>query len=116
MSLIGARFRNRRIHRSVDCWRRCLQKEARSRLHAIADARLDIEEALTETLDRSAEGAAARGVVTSKRSTVLWVSAAILALVTTMALWDQLAPGSSRVWRRAPQPLCPPISLLDSLQ
>jgi serine/threonine protein kinase len=74
--------------------RRCLQKEARSRLHAIADARLDIEEALTETLDRSAEGAAARGVVTSKRSTVLWVSAAILALVTTMALWDQLAPGS----------------------
>jgi serine/threonine protein kinase len=79
--------------------KRCLQKEPRRRLHAIADARLDLEEALTETLDKSAE-VAAPGAATSRRSKVPWAAAAILALVTTVALWDRLALA---LWQRALQ-------------
>jgi eukaryotic-like serine/threonine-protein kinase len=74
------------IHRLL---KRCLQKEPHRRLHAIADARLDFEEALTETL-QSAEVAAPQAA-TSKRSIVLWAAAAAVALVTAMALWNQSA-------------------------
>jgi serine/threonine-protein kinase len=80
--------------------KRCLQKEPRRRFRAIADACLDLEEALTETLDPSAE-VAGRGTATRKRPTLLWAAAATLALVTTAALWDQLAldPESRMVTR-----------------
>jgi len=71
--------------------KRCLQKEARHRLHAIADARLDIEEALSGTPNQSNEVPAPRAL-TSKRSKVLWAAVAIVTLVTAVALRDRLAP------------------------
>ena len=70
--------------------KRCLQKEARHRIHAIADARLDIEEALTETGDHSKDVAsAAVGSTASRRyRTVTAITAvAVAAAVIAAAVW-----------------------------
>jgi hypothetical protein len=61
--------------------KRCLQKEARHRLYAIADARLDLEDALTETL---VIGATARR---RHRPVTAIAAVAVAAVVIAAAVW-----------------------------
>ncbi len=73
--------------------RRCLEKETTRRLHDIADARLDLEEELTEPA-----GAAAVGAPTPVRRTherLLWVVALVVAVAAGAAgsLWYTSGPG-----------------------
>jgi serine/threonine protein kinase len=67
--------------------RRCLEKEAKRRLHDVADARIEIDEALTTPLSSGA-GASARAV--NRQTQIAW---ALLALVTVAAV-------ATTVWRR----------------
>ena len=68
--------------------RRCLEKDPRRRLHDIADARIELEEALTEPASSvHAPGAQAR-TLRSNRERVAWIAAAVslAALVATLAI------------------------------
>ena len=62
--------------------RRCLQKDRNRRIHHIADARLEIEEALSEP------EISVRAVPTLKRKRVLWIAALVaLAVMIGLAEW-----------------------------
>jgi eukaryotic-like serine/threonine-protein kinase len=66
--------------------KRCLQKEARRRLHAIADARLDLEEALTETAD---DGRDLASSAVSRRPLVPFAAVAVAVAVIAAAVWAE---------------------------
>ena len=80
--------------------RRCLQKDARQRLHDIGDARLDIEEALAEP-DAGEQDAAPSADSRAMRSTWWMLPAAVAAgIVAASITWKMLMapagpPGSS---------------------
>jgi serine/threonine protein kinase len=62
--------------------RRCLEKDPRRRLHAIADARIEIEDAENDT-----EGDGALLLASRNRQRVLWASAAALVLLAALGAW-----------------------------
>jgi len=94
-----------------DLLNRCLQKERERRLHDIADARIEIEEVLSEPL--SAPGAAVAEALPARLARV-WTLAAIVlasALVGALAMWLGLprsgagnAPSLARVARLTHDP------------
>ena len=51
---IGRRFRPRRLRACVNCLRRCGRKDAKTRLQAIGDARIQIEELIGGATDETA--------------------------------------------------------------
>jgi serine/threonine protein kinase len=71
--------------------RRCLQKQADQRLHDIADARIEIEEALSEP---SHHGSIAPTVQppSSRRRTILAGLVFLAAIAAGIGLWNLLAP------------------------
>jgi serine/threonine-protein kinase len=69
-----------------DLLRRCLQKEPHRRLRDIGDARIEIEEALTEP--------SAAPVAGPPRRYLPW---AVAALVSAIALWSLMRPGAEPV-------------------
>ena len=71
---------------------RCLSKDAKQRLHDIADARLEIEDALSEPLQGSQLGVSGRQA--SKRTLLPWAIAAIASgLAAVLAVVALLGPG-----------------------
>ena len=81
-----------------DLLRRCLQKDPRRRLHDIADARLEIEDALT-----GAAASSAPVPVTAQRKIREWVAWTLL-VVAVLAL-AALTISTSYFRRAAPQPV-----------
>ncbi len=78
--------------------RRCLQKEPKRRLHDLADARLEIEDALGEP----PEGPPAPAAPPAGRSAVLWgIAGALAGAALVAAVWLLKRP--------APQPASPPL-------
>ena len=75
--------------------RRCLTREPARRLHHIADARIEIEQALTEPADVVSE---VRAPITSEvsRHPLPWIVAGALAVVAAVALWAPWRSPSSR--------------------
>jgi len=80
----------------LDLLRRCLQKDANSRLRDIGDARIEIEEALTASGERERRSRADRPIVKLgiKRTRQWMVAAGIL-----LALGAVLGLGSLEFWR-----------------
>ena len=60
--------------------RRCMQKDRRQRLHHIADARLEIREALQGPDDRQEAGGPEIGTPVRKSALLPWLLVAALAL------------------------------------
>ena len=74
--------------------RRCLQKDPRRRLHDIADARIELDEA--QSLPAAGETAA------SPRTVLPWVLVALMAVLAGLALWASWRTGpaeNQRPWR-----------------
>src|SRR6266705_346694 len=85
----------------LDLLRRCLQKDAKLRLHDIADARIEIEEALDPSRAIPVIGAVlAEPRSARRRRAITWSLAALAALSIGVALWSPL---------RAPPPRERPI-------
>jgi eukaryotic-like serine/threonine-protein kinase len=84
--------------------RRCLEKERRKRLESIADARLEIEEALAGPSDQPAIAAAPARA--RRRERLVWSSALLLAVVAALALG-----GVSYMRSRSTQPVAPEMRL-----
>ena len=80
--------------------RRCLQKDPASRLHDIADARIEIQEAVAEPDTPSPRTAGRRGATTSTRA-IPWIVAALsaLALLVTYAESRRTPPSNRPVTR-----------------
>jgi serine/threonine protein kinase/Tol biopolymer transport system component len=85
--------------------RRCLEKDPRRRLHDIADARIELDEALTEPASSApAPGAQAR-TLRSNRERVAWIAAIVLltALVAILAMTRSgpadPSPAAARTYR-----------------
>jgi Tol biopolymer transport system component len=76
--------------------RRCLEKEPRQRLHDIADARIELDEVLSGTIDSSpavaVEGVGQSGARRASRERLVWAGAVLglLAIVATLAYRDRL--------------------------
>ena len=89
--------------------RRCLRKDSNRRHHDMADARIEIEEALSEPLKAmpTAEMAAAVAIGAAQpppwRRAVPWMLAGMLAVIAAVALWS--------LWRAGP-PAQRPVSRL----
>ncbi len=73
-----------------DLLRRCLQKDPRRRLHDIADARIEIEEALSAPAGTPAAAGSATQPTAAGRSQMLWALAGLLAgaLAASALLWS----------------------------
>jgi hypothetical protein len=89
-----------------DVLRRCLTKDAARRLHDIADARIEIEEARESPLidDGAASSAGQPGrnrAGSSTRTFLPWLLSGLMAVTAGVALWLALAPAP----RRAPTPM-----------
>ena len=80
--------------RLSDLIHRCLRKDARSRLHDIADARIEIEETIEGGRDEAPVGSPAAPHSVSQRALPWIAGASILSLALVLALW---AP-----WRTPP--------------
>jgi Tol biopolymer transport system component len=65
---------------------RCLQKDPRQRLHDIADARLDLEEALSEPVGGAAESVAVQPLAAWRR-VLPWAVASLLLVVAGVQTW-----------------------------
>ena len=85
--------------------RRCLRKDANRRLHDIADARIEIEEALSEPPKALAAAEVAIGAAQPApwRRAIPWMLAGLLAVIAAVALWS--------TWRASP-PVQRPVSRL----
>jgi serine/threonine-protein kinase len=85
--------------------KRCLRKDPARRLHDIADARIEIEEALAEPADaRRATGAGVTAAVIESpawRQAIPWVAAGLVvgAALGAVGLWYSLAPTALEVTR-----------------
>ncbi|MCZ6725838.1 MAG: protein kinase [Acidobacteria bacterium] len=85
--------------------RRCLQKDLRQRLHAIADARIELQEALSEPDEEMVEGAASSANFWERMRTAWWMLPAAIGvgLVAAWITWRLLEapagapPGAVRV-------------------
>ncbi len=91
---------------------RCLQRDPRRRLHSIADARIELEEAIT---DDSAPGSASppparRGA--GAGAWLPWTLVGLLALVALLAMWRGAAPDGDR----APAPLALSIEVPETME
>jgi hypothetical protein len=78
--------------------RRCLQKDAARRLHHIADARLDLDEAL-EAREPAAPPAPRR--IASRTKTLVWAAALVLAMPLAFlagAQWRASTTGTAPSW------------------
>jgi len=67
--------------------RRCLTKDRKQRLHAIADVRFELEEAIAEPTSAWLTPAAASSPQANWRPGLPWVIAALMALISAAALW-----------------------------
>ena len=93
-----------------DLLRRCLRKDPRRRLHDIADARIELEEAHTEP------NAGARAL-SMRRERLLWMSAvALLAVIAAAAMvWSRATPTALETRLEiATPPTMDPVSLAIS--
>ena len=79
--------------------RRCLRKNQYNRLHDIADARIEIDEALAEPAAVEAVGAVPAHVRQGWQTTLPWILAVTLAVVAAVAIW------SSRGTDLSPRPM-----------
>jgi len=87
--------------------RRCLEKDRRRRLESAADARLEIEEALTAPAGTDGPGSATTDSrVAARGRSLLWTGVAIIGAAISALVW--WAP-----WRSSPPP--PPRMLLASV-
>jgi Tol biopolymer transport system component len=77
--------------------RRCLEKDPRRRLHDIADARIELDEALTAGTGSGAMPAAAAASMrwSRMREAAAWTAAAVLLLTLGMLYWRREAPDPS---------------------
>jgi eukaryotic-like serine/threonine-protein kinase len=88
-----------------DVLRRCLERNPKQRLHDIADARLQIDDALAGRGVIAAEPATAPVSVSSRRPWLLWVAVPVMAIAGV---------GVGR-WSRPPDPVAPPVRLSIAL-
>jgi serine/threonine-protein kinase len=73
----------------LDLLRKCLQKDTVRRLHDIADARIEIEEALAAPAEAELT-APAKGIRARWQGALLWgVAFLLLAAVTSIAIWNR---------------------------
>jgi eukaryotic-like serine/threonine-protein kinase len=99
--------------------RRCLTKDPSRRLHDIADARIEIEEARESPSldDDTGPGTGAPGPTgaTTTRRFVPWVASGLMAATAAMALWLALSPGIQRAPTpmRVAIPLPPDVSVFN---
>ena len=99
--------------RARDLLRRCLRKDPRRRLHDIADARIELEEAHTEPN----AGARALSISLGRRERLLWMSAvALLAVIAAAAMvWSRATPTALETRLEiATPPTMDPVSLAIS--
>ena len=77
--------------------RRCLERDARRRLHDIADARIELDEALTAGTDSGAVSAAAAASMpwSRIREAAAWTAAGVLFLTLGILYWRREAPHTS---------------------
>ena len=77
--------------------RRCLEKDARRRLHDIADARIELDEALIAGTDSGAMPAAAAASMRwfRMREAAAWTAAGVLFLTLGTLYWRRDAPDTS---------------------
>jgi len=68
--------------------RRCLQKDPNRRVHHIADARLELEEAITGPSEPANDIVRAAGAPTVWMRAVPWAAAALAVIVAVWALWS----------------------------
>ena len=68
--------------------RRCLERDRKERLHDIADARLELRDALTVTSEPLPEAAGTPRLSTS--SMIPWVLTAVLAIAVVTLLWQSI--------------------------
>jgi Tol biopolymer transport system component len=79
---------------------RCLQKDPKRRLHSIADARFDLDEAAAPASPVAIPVAAVR----PWPARLGWIAAAILAVVAAIAIWQgQQAPPAESRWQQFTQ-------------
>jgi len=91
-----------------DLLKRCLQKDPRRRLHDIADARIEIEEA--QTASASGEARASAPAASAPRARLLWGLGGVLVATAVFAVTSLLArrePGAGAPIVRAVLPLPP---------
>jgi serine/threonine-protein kinase len=81
--------------RLSDLLHRCLRKNARNRLHDIADARIEIEEMIEGGRDEVATGASTTPLSLLQRA-LPWAVAGALAIALGLVLWDS--------WQTPPTP------------
>jgi Tol biopolymer transport system component len=89
---------------------RCLQKDAKDRLHDIADARIEIRDASSEPIRAASTGelaAAPPGFQLVLKRAFPWVVAGILSVIAVVTLW---AP-----WRSEPLPERPVVRSVTTL-
>ena len=83
--------------------RRCLRKDSKRRLHDIADARIELEEALTTSMSTSTADNAEAAPTPQRpawRTVLPWmVGAAVGSLVTGIAVWSLRSPAPPRLTR-----------------
>ena len=70
----------RAVRRPPTLLRRCLRKEARDRLHDIADARLELHDALTEPSSETPTSSSVTAAL-PRSSPLPWALAALLAVI-----------------------------------
>jgi hypothetical protein len=81
---------------------RCLEKDPKRRLHDAADARLEIEDAMSSPGQSASTAQADGSSHVRRRETVAWTAAAILSIAT--AILAILAFDSTLFWQPAPAP------------
>ncbi|MGI8785568.1 MAG: protein kinase domain-containing protein [Acidobacteriota bacterium] len=73
-----------------DLLRRCLQKDPRQRLHDIADARIEIDEALATFSLPAPEAAPARMPAARSNPAIPWLICLLLTIIAAWAVWNNL--------------------------
>ncbi len=82
--------------RLVDLVKRCLVKNRDSRLHDIADARIELEESLRGATEGNAPSRESSGPRPVWRRLIPWAVAGTIAIIAATALWQQRAVSPAR--------------------